>query len=700
MGVIKDVPQITQDGQESGLRLLEITYGGKEAPFGGVDSSAAPPYIDPKCAVKMNGCVIVDNQIVAVQFNEIGVAIAPPSGANWLNPKLAGFGNFYTQATGYQNFVLLKGKDETGVTENTMNLALYVWPCSNTATPAAITLSLAQGIVVNPGTPATGIIGTIIGAVGIPPSLPIADVSIVLSQGATSELYGPYSSSDDQATFVAALVADITGLPSALVTAVVGDDGISVELTSINIGSASNSIQILIQISPSGPIQFPGFVPYIEQVFQGGTDVSTYPSGIGPFPLSFVSEGENLYLGGPGTAILQYVNGVFSVLTQYLGANVLKKYAGFLLAVGITPSPGTQIDSAEMVLAWSANGEFGIWNPLNSDGTVTGAGFEQLADIEDYLTGAFVAQSTIILLRAKGLSYATSLQNGTDPFDINHLDLAPEGEGCQNSALHSQYGPVGFFLGNSNVYSFISSLQEIGAKIKKLIFPLITPGQSGNGTPARVSMKAMSLYINGEINIFLAILVAQSSGATTMFLYNVENSTWTQLVLPTFNTDWDLYLEDFPIINSAGTGWIKQSQLVLGAGDHANGDVEFFALQEFLDIDVPDQFDITFPEEEVAFGRDVTVNGLYLYLAGTPGVVLTFNILSNGNVVATNNFTIPSGASYAKLARYPLTFIGGDVVIKNPQLQILGVTGASPSQLRIAKISMFASYEQNQQPVL
>ena len=41
---------------------LEITYGGKEAPFGGVDTSAPPAYIDPRCFTNCDGVIVVDNQ--------------------------------------------------------------------------------------------------------------------------------------------------------------------------------------------------------------------------------------------------------------------------------------------------------------------------------------------------------------------------------------------------------------------------------------------------------------------------------------------------------------------------------------------------------------------------------------------------------------------------------------------------------------
>lgn len=45
---------------------LEITYGGKESPFGGVDTSAPPAYIDPRCFTLSDGFLVVDNKLVAV----------------------------------------------------------------------------------------------------------------------------------------------------------------------------------------------------------------------------------------------------------------------------------------------------------------------------------------------------------------------------------------------------------------------------------------------------------------------------------------------------------------------------------------------------------------------------------------------------------------------------------------------------------
>jgi hypothetical protein len=61
MGVIKQTPQ-----KGSPIVELEITYGGTEAPFGGIDTSAPPAYIDPRCFVDASSFMVVDNKLCLV----------------------------------------------------------------------------------------------------------------------------------------------------------------------------------------------------------------------------------------------------------------------------------------------------------------------------------------------------------------------------------------------------------------------------------------------------------------------------------------------------------------------------------------------------------------------------------------------------------------------------------------------------------
>ena len=47
---------------------------------------------------------------------------------------------------------------------------------------------------------------------------------------------------------------------------------------------------------------------------------------------------------------------------------------------------------------------------------VTGAGFEELADISDYLSGLIVANNAAWIIRSQGLSYAIATANGEQPY--------------------------------------------------------------------------------------------------------------------------------------------------------------------------------------------------------------------------------------------------------------------------------------------
>jgi hypothetical protein len=500
----------------------------------------------------------------------------------------------------------------------------------------------------------------------------------------------------------AQFVSDIASRPSLICIAAVGGVNTNVDLTTIPTGAAAN----LTQLNNETVIAGGGGTGtnFLMSAFGGGTDSYEYQAAGAPFPLSFVSEGENLYMGGPGSVILQYTNAVFSVLSQYVGANVLKKFGGSLIALGITPSPGTVIQSPEMVMAWSAANNFSTWNPTDSSGNVTGAGFEQLEDIEDILTGGFINSSTLIILRSKGTSYATLTGNGTEPFDVNHVDLAPEGEGCQSQLLSSQYGPIGFFVGNSNVYTFVQQAQTIGDKIKSLLFPLFQ--YNPDIGPVLSASKAVAVNIlNNETPVY-AIYVYPY-----IFIFNPSNKTWTRTTAVDGGLENDttnVYMEDFPVLNGGGSPFQRQSQLVIGFWESSGGSESyFFGLQEYvsnlsgLGVTNPT---VIFPAEEISFGRDITIDGLLVSMAGTPGTVINFLVQDVlGNTLLSNSFTLPGSASYDTLATYQIYDDGSGQCARTgqaPQLSYnVNATTEATNQFRVAKIVMFGSFDPTQRPV-
>ena len=115
-----------------------------------------------------------------------------------------------------------------------------------------------------------------------------------------------------------------------------------------------------------------------------------------------------------------------------------------------------------MIFAWSATDDLDTWAPLGLDGNVTGAGFAQLADIGDYLTGLIVTNATAFIIRSQGLSYATATGNATSPFNFSHIGLGDEGEGSQITALLAQYDQTGLYVGNSDVYQVANGIYSRG----------------------------------------------------------------------------------------------------------------------------------------------------------------------------------------------------------------------------------------------
>lgn len=686
---------------------LEIIYGGKEAPFGGIDSSMPPQYINPLCVVEAQGFAVVNGQYIAVSFQPLAITINLPA-SNFTVPKLAGFGSFYTEAQGWQNFIVIKGDTSVDVNNNTVaNVVLYVWPSANTATPTAKKLTFSQSITTNPATPATQQVLTSVVGTGTSGG---CGYTLVSADGLTTENYN-LGSTANRTTLITDLVNQITARPSVICTAAVNADTVSATLTTIAAGASANNVTGTgFFIQPLPPGGFKGAFVFSDEGFQGGQDSYTYPSGEVPYPISWVQVGESLYIGGPGTIILQYSNQIFSILSQFVGANVLRKFAGSLIALGVTPSPGTVLQNAEMMLAWSAAGNFSTWNPTDSSGNVTGAGFEELADIGDPLTGGFVNSSTIVMLRSQGVSYATATGNATLPFDINHVDLAPEGEGCQSALLSSQYGPVGFFVGNTNVFEFVQNAKPIGDKIGDYLFPQLTPA-AGLTSIAAAAKATSAFLLNTEVPLF-AVYV-QNSAATYTFLYNPGNGTWTRLWLGLGPSIDSAYLDDFPV-TTLGAAFLKQSQLVLGTGNSSTKTFKFFALTECIwnaNAGMPIGYNsvLTFPNEEIEHGKDITIDGLYALMAGTAGQQVTFYIYDiAGNALGSFVFTFPAGSSYSQLAEYQIyfntlgTFEGTTTVTGiAPQLQVLvhGNNASVQNQFRLAKASLFGSYDPSQRPI-
>jgi len=514
--------------------------------------------------------------------------------------------------------------------------------------------------------------------------------------------------------------------------------------------------------------------------FTGGVDGSTYQQK--PIQnLTYETVGNRLFLAGwPANYMLEYNDKTkyFGYLTQYEGARVLRKLAGHLISVGLIPGIDhnqntVNFDNPQLWFSWSApGGQYSQWESLDSSGLVTGAGGAQLGDISDQLTGLVVSNSVAFILRAEGLSYASVLQGSSLPFDFNHVALCKDGQGCQSTALWTQFDQLGFYIGQTNVFMLQQSPQAIGDKILTSLFPQlmamstrltdteVPPWNSFEraGAPPPFQDK----YYN-KVNIEPLTFVSNQRESTQfainlagiIYMYDPQAGTWMKLnmgpTLPgetTSTTDpnavtWSiLKCVSLPFWCTTGyDGSYQTKRAMVYAQRIKNSTTEYLA-PEIYDL-TPSYYQTTiqeghiwFPAEEISFGRDITIDALYVLAAGAPGLVINFQIdgwqrdqsgassfvsaAFTGSLTIGQGYPFPAGATdetkylgrnYEEYQVFDIT--GKAITMKAPQLKVRVLPQPSWAQLypyveyppgsypyyKIAKIAMFGSFDPNQRPV-
>lgn len=81
--------QIKTEKLDNGMIGFECIYGGLEAPFGGIDASRAPRYIDPRCFADASNFLIVDNELCVCN---VFAANFPANGIPYPYTLAVGFG--------------------------------------------------------------------------------------------------------------------------------------------------------------------------------------------------------------------------------------------------------------------------------------------------------------------------------------------------------------------------------------------------------------------------------------------------------------------------------------------------------------------------------------------------------------------------------------------------------------------------------
>lgn len=765
---------------------IEITYGGLEAPYGGVDSSAPPAYIDPRCFADADGFLVVNNRLVCTAFEKIAT---PTLWGGDTSVKLLKFGTFYNSVTGQLNYALGYKATAFDGPPSGVDYDFYMtsWNPSNVAdfntdilpytlfdalglpTAASLTLGIISTNAPAPGG-GTGAAGNVltVGAGGLLLSLDLStsagtgygvnDVVEIIQPGAgggyiivnsigvggsiaTFTVASPDSSNfvagqpwvagadtlnsscrlvisgpggtntytvntwltATKASIVAAMISAINTGADPNVFASASNDGFSLILTAQAAynGAVGNVITVQdtsVNRVPTSPPPF-YFQCRIPENLIGGTDASSYQA-LRSFvtPVSVADVGGVIYIAGLGPFILKYSGpSSLTVSTSSKGVGVLKKFAGSLIGLRDVPQLGEVLQNQDMIFAWSAAQKLDIWAPLDTNGNVTGAGFAQLADIGDYLSGLIISNGTAFIIRAQGISYATPTGNATLPFAFNHIGLGDQGEGSQTAALICQYDQVGAFVGNTDVFQVAGSISSIGQKIKTVLF------KSLQNVQKFLDSNVCSVYIGGETFSIAAFLIDGS-----LYLFNTLNGTWMISSVPSFASFERLLLGTFSSENTIADDDRFQQTSMVYASQLSGALPVFYSFKETVkdSNSISATPDVTFPQEELIFGKDVTIDALYIAINAQLEADLDVEFLLSGQhfstltLAATDYPTL--GTKPVELQVFPdnTTDNSGVFTAHSPQLEIkVTSAGDGMNLFRISKITMFGSFDPNQRPV-
>ena len=504
-----------------------------------------------------------------------------------------------------------------------------------------------------------------------------------------------------------AMAADINGLSTypadPNVTATVNISASSLTLTAIIPGVIGNRITVQDFSTITGPDLFYYYFPVWTATHltggDDGTGSGTVLSTILPNKASIASVGGTLYIGNIGPAIIKYGGpGAFATSTTLQGVRVLRKFAGSLIGLGLIPAPGTVIASVDMIFAWSATNDLDTWAPLGLDGNVTGAGFAQLTDIGDYLTGLIVTNATAFIIRSQGVSYATATGNAASPFNFSHIGLGDEGEGAQVTALLAQYDQSGLYVGNSDVYQLANGITAVGAKINKALFNTL-----GENSFRLFGSAACAVMLTSETVLFLLAI------GNVIYIYNPSNATWqTITLLVSAENLYSLALGVFASLNTTASSNLFNQCSPVVAVELSPQVYQFYELSEgvpnALSLSLPPS--VTFPSEEIAFGRDITVDGIYSAISAqvSENVAMLYNL--NGNVFSVQSLTPTEFDSLSALPVGTQVFpdsvtSSGAVTEHSPQLQIsiAALPDTGTALVRLTKQAIFGSFDPRQRPV-
>lgn len=374
--------------------------------------------------------------------------------------------------------------------------------------------------------------------------------------------------------------------------------------------------------------------------------------------LTWKTINQTTYLSAPGLsqlfqiAIDPVTSAItFTELTDLLGCKFLNEFNGRLIALNIyqlQTGPPPFVQNFPYQIAWSAGGQqYGIWNVLDGGGNATGAGFNNLPDVEDEITGGLFIGPTVYIIRRAGITEMTALNSGIQPFNFDHMWASHKGVGTVFPDTIAQYGPKGAFVANDDIYTIgLDGIATIGGSAKRAIYRDLK-----NATIVKAGMVALNINDCPELCYVLAMQISNNSLVKT-YVYGFESKQWMILTLGITITPvrFLVYITSLLMSNTILTLFddsVSCDSIVIAAQD-TNAVPKFFYIPLLPDnlgsIGSDGQSRINFPPVRVQTLKDITIDSLVVYAEGEAGSTIQLSV----DGLPFNLITLGTGRDSAK----------------------------------------------------
>lgn len=356
---------------------------------------------------------------------------------------------------------------------------------------------------------------------------------------------------------------------------------------------------------------------------------------------------------------------------------------------------------------WSASGLPTAWDPAVN----INAGFADLIEVPDNITGLMMLGRVGYIFRNNGITEVAPTGRGQAPFDFNHLWASQVGIGNGLYYGIAQYGTVGVFVSQDNVYSIQAlQLQAIGGNARDAILADLTSNSSGGVQPMGAIVPTIDFGFsptqgssNGLASQFTSYLpylvyylvipiIVGGNAFTRIWVYSFEDNNWSKFTLPQ-NASVNcrpavMYLQSFV----AGPGFSQQTPVVVYSTsiNGAAGTIDTFNSTNFNDPLQGSSY--SYRVEDVFPNRVPTVRRVALTYRdlGTATITLTLTGTDDNQTVQTASATVtignavPTNVLMVKLVDIELTAF-------RPQLTISRAANGGP--MSITRATMMGQVE-------